>query len=34
VAQILLQRAQERRSQWVRSKPDVSHGTASLYGSP
>jgi hypothetical protein len=34
VAQILLQRARERQSQWERIKPAVNIRTASLYRSP
>jgi hypothetical protein len=34
VAQILLQRARERQSQWERIKPDMSIRTASVYRSP
>lgn len=34
VAQILLQRARERHSQWERNKPEVSVRTASLYRPP
>jgi hypothetical protein len=34
VAQILLQRARERQSQWERAKPVVGVRTASLYRSP
>jgi hypothetical protein len=34
VAQILLQRARERQSQWERTKPTVNVRTASLYRAP